>query len=309
MQISGSISQHATFSLTSAGARQARPEARPEPQVDAAPQPQEAPKSQDGGRFSNINRPISGATHDKDRPVGEHPMQLYSLATPNGVKVTVMLEELLERSRGSADEVRRQLARKVASLRDRCAGLEKERARLHDEVVRLDEECSAAHNKHWGMVFREANEIDPFLWTLHADWGRSLAALERWSEAEREFRVALLVPEDLDLLDDGPLQTLLFSVQHDLFDIGAELCQPGKALLTEDYVAALEQQVEAFNADLQPLKEFILPGGSPAVAALQLARTVCRRAERGLVALDTAAEVNPCTRPNIQARDRFSNLL
>ncbi|WP_170573323.1 glutathione-dependent disulfide-bond oxidoreductase [Ruegeria atlantica] len=51
--------------------------------------------SESGGRFANINRPISGATHDKDLPVGKHPLQLYSLATPNGVKVTVMLEELL----------------------------------------------------------------------------------------------------------------------------------------------------------------------------------------------------------------------
>lgn len=51
--------------------------------------------SQSGGRFANINRPIAGATHDKDLPVGRHPLQLYSLATPNGVKVTVMLEELL----------------------------------------------------------------------------------------------------------------------------------------------------------------------------------------------------------------------
>ncbi|GLQ19644.1 glutathione-dependent disulfide-bond oxidoreductase [Algimonas porphyrae] len=49
-----------------------------------------------GGRFANINRPVSGATHDKDRPVGQHPFQLYSLGTPNGVKVTIMLEELLE---------------------------------------------------------------------------------------------------------------------------------------------------------------------------------------------------------------------
>ena len=48
-----------------------------------------------GGRFASINRPVAGATHDKDLPVGEHPLQLYSLATPNGVKVTVMLEELL----------------------------------------------------------------------------------------------------------------------------------------------------------------------------------------------------------------------
>ncbi|SCK19344.1 GST-like protein [Variovorax sp. HW608] len=49
-----------------------------------------------GGRFANINRPIAGPTHDRDLPVGRHPLQLYSLATPNGVKVTVMLEELLE---------------------------------------------------------------------------------------------------------------------------------------------------------------------------------------------------------------------
>ena len=48
-----------------------------------------------GGRFANINRPVSGATHEKDLPVGRHPLQLYSLATPNGVKVTIMLEELL----------------------------------------------------------------------------------------------------------------------------------------------------------------------------------------------------------------------
>ncbi len=51
--------------------------------------------AESGGRFANINRPIAGPTHEKDLPVGEHPLQVYSLATPNGVKVTVMLEELL----------------------------------------------------------------------------------------------------------------------------------------------------------------------------------------------------------------------
>lgn len=51
--------------------------------------------AESGGRFANINRPIAGATHDKELPIGEHPYQLYSLGTPNGVKVTVMLEELL----------------------------------------------------------------------------------------------------------------------------------------------------------------------------------------------------------------------
>jgi GST-like protein len=56
-----------------------------------------------GGRFANINRPVSGATHDQDLPVGRHPLQLYSLATPNGVKVTVMLEELLALGHSGAE--------------------------------------------------------------------------------------------------------------------------------------------------------------------------------------------------------------
>jgi len=56
-----------------------------------------------GGRFANINRPISGATHEKELPVGKHPLQLYSLATPNGVKVTVMLEELLALGHAGAE--------------------------------------------------------------------------------------------------------------------------------------------------------------------------------------------------------------
>jgi len=60
-------------------------------------------KQGNGGRFANINRPISGATHEKDLPVGKHPLQLYSLATPNGVKVTVMLEELLAMGHAGAE--------------------------------------------------------------------------------------------------------------------------------------------------------------------------------------------------------------
>jgi len=59
--------------------------------------------AQDGGAFSSINRPIAGATHDKELPVGKHPLQLYSLATPNGVKVTVMLEELLAKGISAAE--------------------------------------------------------------------------------------------------------------------------------------------------------------------------------------------------------------
>src|ERR1700675_1434685 len=58
---------------------------------------------ENGGRFANINRPIAGPTHDKELPMGRHPLQLYSLGTPNGVKVTVMLEELLARGLGGAE--------------------------------------------------------------------------------------------------------------------------------------------------------------------------------------------------------------
>jgi GST-like protein len=72
------------------------------------PSPYTPPKTwswdkESGGRFANINRPIAGATHDKVLPVGHHPLQLYSLATPNGVKVTVMLEELLALGHAGAE--------------------------------------------------------------------------------------------------------------------------------------------------------------------------------------------------------------
>lgn len=110
----------------------------------------------------------------------------------------------------------------------------------------------------------------------------------------------------LSLLQDEELTSLLFAVQHDLFDIGAELCQPGKSLISERHVAALENSVDTLNAQLSPLKEFILPGGSPAVAALQLARAVCRRAERTLVELDAEDMTNPLTR---QYLNRLSDLL
>ena len=56
-----------------------------------------------GGKFENINRPIAGPTHDKELPVGKHPLQLYSLATPNGAKVTIMLEELLALGNNEAE--------------------------------------------------------------------------------------------------------------------------------------------------------------------------------------------------------------
>ncbi len=77
-----------------------------------------------------------------------------------------------------------------------------------------------------------------------------------------------------------PARSCLTEVQHDLFDLGGELSIPGYAAVTEAHVARLEAAVEQFNADLPPLKEFILPGGTRAAALAHVARTVCRRAER-----------------------------
>jgi len=72
----------------------------------------------------------------------------------------------------------------------------------------------------------------------------------------------------------------LLRVQHDLFDLGGELSIPGSSLLTEAHVSAAEADIEAFNEQLPPLKEFILPGGGEAAARCHLARTIARRAER-----------------------------
>lgn len=87
----------------------------------------------------------------------------------------------------------------------------------------------------------------------------------------------------------------LTAVQHELFDLGGELCMPGHRAITGDDVSRLEDWLDRFNEDLPPLKDFILPGGGPAAAACHLARTVTRRAERRTWALarveDVAAEV------------------
>ncbi|HSD73997.1 MAG TPA: cob(I)yrinic acid a,c-diamide adenosyltransferase [Steroidobacteraceae bacterium] len=72
----------------------------------------------------------------------------------------------------------------------------------------------------------------------------------------------------------------LTEVQHDLFDLGGELCIPGHRAITAEFVTRLETALDNFNERLPPLREFILPGGGPAAAACHLARTICRRAER-----------------------------
>ena len=98
----------------------------------------------------------------------------------------------------------------------------------------------------------------------------------------------------------------LSRVQHDLFDLGGELCIPGHRMVGDAHVARLESLTQAHNASLEPLKEFILPGGTRAAAAAHLARTVCRRAERSLVALGQSEAVSEPVR---QYLNRLSDLL
>jgi len=85
----------------------------------------------------------------------------------------------------------------------------------------------------------------------------------------------------------------LTEVQHELFDLGGELCIPGHTLIRPEHVARLEKSLDDFNDPLPPLKEFILPGGGPAAAACHLARTVARRAERRVWTLAKAETISP----------------
>lgn len=97
--------------------------------------------------------------------------------------------------------------------------------------------------------------------------------------------------------EDVEADAMLARIQNDLFDVGADLCVPGEAgqrlRVTDAPSARLESEVAAMNAALPALESFILPGGTPAAAHAHLARTVVRRAERLVVALARAEEVNP----------------
>lgn len=93
-------------------------------------------------------------------------------------------------------------------------------------------------------------------------------------------------------LDDDGIGSVLLDVQHDLFDLGGELCIPGTSLIDDRHTERLERELDRLNADLPPLKDFILPGGNLAAAHAHLARTICRRAERRIIALARHEEVN-----------------
>lgn len=133
--------------------------------------------------------------------------------------------------------------------------------------------------------------------------------------AKDDVRIALI--GDVDELNswigvviangaDGVLQEALSHAQHDLFDLGGALSFPGSPILSETHVARLDEAAAALNEGLPPLKEFILPGGSKEIAFCHVARTVCRRAERGIAAFHRSA---PEAAHALQYLNRLSDIL
>lgn len=119
---------------------------------------------------------------------------------------------------------------------------------------------------------------------------------------ELNSAIGLLVAEQ----PPAEIAEALGDVQHDLFDLGGELSIPGHSMLGDAQIERLEARIEAWNAELAPLKEFILPGGTRAAAAAHLARTVCRRAERSLVELNEKEKVSEAA---LRYLNRLSDLL
>ncbi len=110
--------------------------------------------------------------------------------------------------------------------------------------------------------------------------------------------LAANLPEDI--------RDLLTTVQHQLFDLGGELCIPGHAAISDEDVASLERELDRHNEPLPPLKDFILPGGGEAAARCHLARTIVRRAEREAVTLSRHETVRP---EAVRYLNRLSDLL
>lgn len=119
---------------------------------------------------------------------------------------------------------------------------------------------------------------------------------------ELNSQIGVLLTEPLPDM----IRTQLGLIQHDLFDLGGELSIPGHAMLASERVAALDSLLQTLNAELAPLKEFILPGGTRAAALAHVARTVCRRAERSLVALKAQEDVSEAA---LRYLNRLSDLM
>jgi cob(I)alamin adenosyltransferase len=123
---------------------------------------------------------------------------------------------------------------------------------------------------------------------------------------ELNSQIGVLMTEEFPQSVSADLHDLFLRVQHDLFDLGGELCIPNYTLLKAEQVEHLDTCLGRYNADLPPLKEFILPGGTRAAAQAHVCRTVCRRAERSIVKLGW---VDPIADLPRQYVNRLSDLL
>jgi len=120
-----------------------------------------------------------------------------------------------------------------------------------------------------------------------------VAAMGDVDETNSAIGLALIAVRNASEAADLAIEPMLTRIQNDLFDLGADLCLPRRAdeapgavlRVAPSQVKALEKAIDALTARLNPLRSFVLPGGTPAAAALHLARAVCRRAERAVVAL------------------------
>ena len=119
---------------------------------------------------------------------------------------------------------------------------------------------------------------------------------------ELNSQIGVLLCEDMP----ADLREELITIQHDLFDLGGELCIPGFTMIKEAQVIRLDDLLEKYNATLPALSEFILPGGSRAAALAHVCRTVCRRAERVIVSLGHEETLNPQPRQYV---NRLSDLM
>ncbi len=133
--------------------------------------------------------------------------------------------------------------------------------------------------------------------------GKDSARVEAYGTVdEANSCIGLLLASELP----EDVRELLTRIQHQLFDLGGELCIPGHAAIFDADIEALEARVDHYNHDLPPLKEFILPGGGEAGARCQVARTVVRRAERRTVELARLESVRP---QPVRYLNRLSDLL
>lgn len=134
--------------------------------------------------------------------------------------------------------------------------------------------------------------------------GKDALRVEAYGTVDEANSCIGLVLASEGVADD--IRDLLTSVQHQLFDLGGELCIPGHAAIDDADIDRLEQRLDHYNDDLPPLRDFILPGGGDAAARCHIARTVVRRAERMTVALSRHEDVRPQA---IRYLNRLSDLL